>query len=73
MMSKKSSSEFSSIPSSSRIFIAGHNGMVGSALYRAFQKRGYKNLIGISSKKLDLRDQAKVRKFFQKENLNMSF
>ena len=67
MMSKKSSSEFSSIPSSSRIFIAGHNGMVGSALYRAFQKRGYKNLIGISSKKLDLRNQAKVRKFFKKE------
>ena len=48
-----------------KIYIAGHKGMVGSAICRALIKRGYSNLIGRSSKKLDLRNQADVLKFFQ--------
>ena len=52
---------------SSKIFIAGHNGMVGSAIWRNLESKGYTNLIGISSKKLDLRNQAEVKVFFEKE------
>ena len=44
----------------SKIYIAGHNGMVGSACWRALKSKGYKNLIGCSSKELDLRDQRAV-------------
>jgi GDP-L-fucose synthase len=44
----------------SKIYIAGHNGMVGSACWRALKSKGYKNLIGYSSKELDLRDQRAV-------------
>jgi len=52
----------------SNIYIAGHNGMVGSAIFRALTKRGYSNLITRSSKNLDLRNQDAVRQFFQDEN-----
>ena len=47
-----------------KIYIAGHHGMVGSAIYRALQNNGYKNLIGRSSQELDLRNQAEVKDFF---------
>ena len=47
-----------------KIYIAGHHGMVGSAIYRALQTNGYKNLIGRSSRELDLRNQAEVKAFF---------
>jgi GDP-L-fucose synthase len=40
----------------SRIFIAGHNGLVGSAVHRNLQLRGYKNLLVISRKELDLKE-----------------
>ncbi|MBW4360330.1 GDP-L-fucose synthase family protein [Flavobacterium taihuense] len=49
-----------------RIYIAGHKGMVGSAIWRALSVKGYTNLIGISSKELDLRDQNSVKNFFEK-------
>ena len=49
----------------SRIFIAGHKGLVGSAIYRKLKKKGYKNLIIADRKKLDLRDQQKVIKFLK--------
>jgi len=49
----------------SKIFIAGHNGMVGSACWRKFQSEGYTNLIGKSSKELDLRNQKNVNEFIQ--------
>ena len=68
-MSENRSHEHIGLPTSSRIFIAGHKGMVGSALWRILKKRGYKNLIGISSDKLDLRNQLEVKKFFQKQKL----
>ncbi len=50
-----------------KIYVAGHNGLVGSALVRLLQKNGYKNIITIDSAHLDLRDQLAVRKFFQEE------
>lgn len=49
----------------SKIFIAGHNGMLGSSIYRILKYKGYKNLITIDKKKLDLRDQNLVQKFFK--------
>ena len=50
-----------------KIFIAGHNGMVGSAIERKFIKEGFKNILTFSSKELDLRDQLSVDKFYKKE------
>nr|WP_318013849.1 GDP-L-fucose synthase [Flavobacterium sp. SH_e] len=47
------------------IYIAGHKGMVGSAIWRSLTAKGYTNLIGASSKELDLRDQKAVREFLQ--------
>jgi GDP-L-fucose synthase len=44
----------------SKIYIAGHNGMVGSACWRALEAKGYNNLVGFSSKELDLRNQKEV-------------
>lgn len=54
------------ITKNSKIFIAGHNGMVGSAILRRFKLKGYKNIITINRNKLDLRDQKKVKNFFNK-------
>lgn len=50
-----------------KIYIAGHNGMVGSAIWRRLTSLGHKNLIGLSSKELDLRDQSSVNSFFSTE------
>jgi len=50
------------LETSARIYIAGHNGLVGSALWRHFSKLGFQNLIGWSSKELDLRDNAATRR-----------
>lgn len=52
---------------STKIYIAGHRGMVGSAVWRALEKKGYTNLIGKSSKELDLKDQKVVFNFLEKE------
>ena len=51
----------------SRIFLAGHQGMVGSAIYRYLQVENYRNIITRSHDELDLVDQAAVRYFFQDE------
>lgn len=51
----------------SKVFIAGHNGMVGSAIWRNLEAKGYANLIGKSSKELDLRNQLAVAEFFEQE------
>ena len=53
----------------SRIFIAGHNGLVGSAVYRNLKKKGYKKIITISKKRLDLKNQKKVEIFFKKNRV----
>ena len=50
---------------SDRIFIAGHNGLVGSSVHKILIEKGYKNLITVSSKKLDLRNYSKVEKYFK--------
>jgi len=47
-----------------KIYLAGHNGMVGSAIFRELQNRGYKNLIYKEFSQLDLRNQSAVEKFF---------
>lgn len=52
----------------SKIYIAGHNGMVGAACWRALESKGYKNIIGFSSKELDLRDQKAVFDMLEREN-----
>ena len=49
----------------SKIFIAGHNGMLGSSILRTLKKKGYKNLITAEKKKLDLRSQKSVAKFIR--------
>lgn len=51
----------------SKIYIAGHNGMVGSAIWKALQQKGYENLVGRSSRELDLRNQKAVQEFFASE------
>lgn len=48
-----------------RIFVAGHTGMVGSAIWRLLEARGAEQLIGVASKHLDLRDQVEVANFFE--------
>jgi GDP-L-fucose synthase len=50
-----------------KIYIAGHRGMVGSAVCRSLEKKGYTNLIGRTSKELDLKNQQAVLDFLQKE------
>ncbi len=50
-----------------KIYIAGHNGMVGSAIWRTLIAKGYTNLIGVSSKELDLKNQQAVTDFITKE------
>lgn len=50
-----------------KIYIAGHRGMVGSAIWRQLEQAGYTNLIGKSSKELDLRNQQAVQDFFETE------
>jgi len=52
---------------SSKIYVAGHRGMVGSAIVRKLQAEGYNNLVLRTSSELDLRNQAAVEKFFQDE------
>ncbi len=53
---------------SDRIYVAGHRGMVGSAIVRKLEREGYQNIIVKTSVELDLRDQSKVDEFFTKEN-----
>jgi GDP-L-fucose synthase len=50
-----------------RIYVAGHRGLVGSAIVRKLESEGYTNLVLRTSKELDLRDQSAVSEFFNKE------
>jgi GDP-L-fucose synthase len=51
----------------SKIYVAGHNGLVGSAIWNNLLQRGYTNLVGRSHKELDLTDQVAVKRFFDEE------
>lgn len=51
----------------SKIYIAGHHGLVGSAIWNNLKRRGYNNLVGRSHSELDLTDQVAVKRFFDEE------
>lgn len=51
----------------SKIYVAGHHGLVGSAIWNNLKSRGYNNLVGRTHKELDLTDQYAVKKFFDEE------
>lgn len=59
--------------SKKKIFIAGHNGMVGSALLRILKKKKKFKLITRDKSRLDLTDQTKVKNFFKKENIDQVY
>lgn len=56
-----------------KIYIAGHRGLAGSAIFRLLQKKGYTNLVYRNSQELDLRDQKAVADFFEKEKPDYVF
>lgn len=56
-----------SLDKNSKIYVAGHHGLVGSAIWNNLLQRGYTNLVGRSHQELDLTDQQAVRKFFDEE------
>ena len=53
----------------SKIYVAGHRGLVGSAIIRKLKEKGYKNIIYKEKSKLDLTNQKNVIKYLKKENL----
>lgn len=55
------------IAKDARIFIAGHRGMVGSAILRCFEKNGYRNLLTRTHEELDLRNESEVKAFYDAE------
>ena len=57
----------------SKIYIAGHNGLVGSAIYRKLKQKGYKNIVVKNRKELDLNDQKKVLNFLKSSKPNFIF
>ena len=54
-----------------KIYVAGHRGMVGSAIVRELEKQGYENIITRTHKELDLIDQISVKEFFEKEGFHV--
>lgn len=62
-----------SMDTKDKIFVAGHKGMVGSAIVRRLEKEGYSNIITRTSKELDLRDQARTAAFFDSERPDYVF
>lgn len=58
---------------SSKIYIAGHRGMVGSAIARKLEKEGFRNIVNRTSSELDLRNQANVTDFFELEKPDYVF
>ncbi len=56
------------INKSSKLYLAGHNGMVGSSVMDVLRRRGYQNIVFADSKELDLTNQSAVNTFFEKEN-----
>ena len=61
------------INKNSKIYVAGHNGLIGSAILRKLKDKGYTNIIYRSKKQLDLKSQAKVLNFLKKQKPNFIF
>lgn len=61
------------LPRDARVYVAGHNGLVGGAVLRRLQAEGFTNVITRSSRELDLRDQAAVQAFFAQERPEFVF
>ena len=59
------------ISKNSKIFVAGHRGLVGSAVIRRLKAKGYNNIITVTKKKLNLTNQSKTFNFLKKINLNL--
>ena len=59
------------IKRNSKIYIAGHSGLVGSSLLKLFKDKDFSNLIYERSRNLDLRDSKKVNIFFKKKKSNI--
>ena len=64
---------FAQLPFDSRIFVAGHTGLVGSAIVRALGRHGFSNVVVRTRAELDLLDQAAVQRFFAQEELEYVF
>ncbi|HQC14870.1 GDP-L-fucose synthase [Mesotoga prima] len=62
-----SSTHYSQLTTDSKIYVAGHNGLVGSAIMRKLESEGYKNIVTRTFEELDLTDQKATREFFEKE------
>ena len=61
------------IDKNSKIFVAGHNGLVGSAILRKLKREGYRNIITINRSRLDLTNQNKVFNFLKKKKPKFIF
>ena len=61
------------INKNSKIFVAGHNGLVGSAIVKKLKQKGYKKILTIEKSKLDLTNQTKVFNFFKKNKPKFIF
>src|SRR6478752_107658 len=57
----------------SRIYVAGHRGLVGSAIWRELERQGFKDLIGRTRKELDLMDAGAVEKFYREQQPDYVF
>jgi GDP-L-fucose synthase len=57
----------------SKIYVAGHRGMVGSAIWRALERQGFKDLVGRARKELDLLDASAVSRFYAEEKPDYVF
>ncbi|WP_099771636.1 GDP-L-fucose synthase [Mesotoga sp. H07.pep.5.3] len=63
----KHQSQSTGLTTDSKIYVAGHNGLVGSAIMRKLESEGYKNIVTRTFEELDLTDQKATREFFEKE------
>lgn len=73
VISSFANSKFLSLNKNDKIYVAGHRGMVGSAIIRKLQAEGYHNIVTRSSRELDLRNQQGVKDFFSKEKPDYVF
>ena len=55
------------VSKNAKIYVAGHNGLVGSAIVRRLKKKGYKNIVVATRKQLDLTNQSRVFNFLKKK------